>query len=491
MDDKKEIKVNVLKSVKAGYICKENGQYCIYKTCVDADSGKDKGRNYYVLSEKTIIGEYKKHQEQLLRGNDTPFEYDFFIQDDTYLQNKKECIGEKNGSYKPYYQNISYKVHGKIVTSVRNLEKGEEDAKKGTVISSGYMRKKKVVYIVPDIDKTKKPILVSHGDEEAFRADFEKRKNTLGKAKDFFDLPQGNNTKPVFYIEVGGKLYFGFTPRLRVFYEHTINEGLPEGQKKGTLDFAKGMFGYSKSQESYKSRLSFSDAVVHESSIEETTSKDVALSEPKPTSYLDYLNQKKERGVITYNNADFQLRGVKQYWLHQKAYENVNELTNNNKKIKSAINALPVGTVFTGTVRFKNLTKQELGLLLWAIRLEKDSQMNIGKAKAYGYGRISVKIKKAKWINLQKSYKNTGVLELDPFEDISVDEMIADYKKFITNKCGLEKIEKNPRIRDFLLMKNFAKAPQAGDIRYMELKEYEKRKNKNDALPRVSEVINK
>ena len=53
----------------------------------------------------------------------------------------------------------------------------------------------------------------------------------------------------------------------------------------------------------------------------------------------------------------------------------------------------------------KNLTEEELGLLLWAIRLEKNSQMNIGKAKAYGYGRVSVVIKSAKKIDLQKSYK--------------------------------------------------------------------------------------
>ena len=184
MNDQKEIKVNVLKKVKAGYICKENGQYFIYKTCVDVDEAKE-DRNYYVLSEKTIIGEYKKYQEQIQRENDALFAYDFFIQNDKYLQNKKECIGEKNGSYKPYYQNISYKVHQQMVTSVRNLEKNEEDALKGVVVSSGYMRKKKVVYIVPDIDKTKKPILISRENEEAFKADFEKRKNTLGEEKIF------------------------------------------------------------------------------------------------------------------------------------------------------------------------------------------------------------------------------------------------------------------------------------------------------------------
>mgnify|MGYP000143356245 FL=1 len=104
------------------------------------------------------------------------------------------------------------------------------------------------------------------------------------------------------------------------------------------------------------------------------------------------------------------MRGVKQYWLHQSAGENVG--LNNNKNITSEIHALPEKTVFVGKVRFKNLTKQELGLLLWAMRLERDSQMNIGKAKAYGYGRIALNIKSAKKINLQSAYECNGEARL-------------------------------------------------------------------------------
>ncbi len=240
--------------------------------------------------------------------------------------------------------------------------------------------------------------------------------------RDFFDLPTEGETKPVFYINLDGKLYFGFTPRLRLFYDYTVKDGLKERKNTETIDFAKAMFGYSNEKESYKSRLSFSDAVVKNQSVTENGVKKVILSEPKPTSYMDYLNQDNYQRSVTYNTNGFQLRGIKQYWLHQSAGENI-EL-NDKEKVSSVINALPRKTVFTGKVRFKNLTEEELGLLLWAIRLEKNSQMNIGKAKAYGYGRVSVVIKSAKKIDLQKSYKE-GILDLDPFEDIDIDKEIA------------------------------------------------------------------
>ena len=90
------------------------------------------------------------------------------------------------------------------------------------------------------------------------------------------------------------------------------------------------MFGYSNEKESYKSRLSFSDAIVKNQSVTENGVKKVILSEPKPTSYMDYLNQDKYQNAITYNTRGFQLRGVKQYWLHQSAGENI-ELNDKEK----------------------------------------------------------------------------------------------------------------------------------------------------------------
>lgn len=357
-------------------------------------------------------------------------------------------------------------------------------------MSSGFMNDKKAVYIIPEIDETKEKIIISTKDVEAFKVDIEKRKNTLKQfgGRDFFDLPAEGETKPVFYINLDGKLYFGFTPRLRLFYDYTVKDGLKERKNTETIDFAKAMFGYSNEKESYKSRLSFSDAVVKNQSVTENGVKKVILSEPKPTSYMDYLNQDNYQRSVTYNTNGFQLRGIKQYWLHQSAGENI-EL-NDKEKVSSVINALPRKTVFTGKVRFKNLTEEELGLLLWAIRLEKNSQMNIGKAKAYGYGRVSVVIKSAKKIDLQKSYKE-GILDLDPFEDIDIDKEIAAYKEFIAKSENLESVEKNLRISSFLAMKDSTKIPNKNDIRYMHIGEEREYQNRTKPLQTVNQIIKK
>lgn len=44
------------------------------------------------------------------------------------------------------------------------------------------------------------------------------------------------------------------------------------------------------------------------------------LAEPKPSSYLDYVRQDgaEPDSPITYNNDSMQLRGIKQYWLHDQ-----------------------------------------------------------------------------------------------------------------------------------------------------------------------------
>ena len=56
---------------------------------------------------------------------------------------------------------------------------------------------------------------------------------------------------------------------------------------------------------------------------------------------------------------------------------------------------LDAGVRFNGKIRFYNVTEEELGMLLWGLLLEENSQQNIGKGKPYGYGRISVELKGA------------------------------------------------------------------------------------------------
>ena len=208
----------------------------------------------------------------------------------------------------------------------------------GWFLSSGAISKKKVVYIIPEIDRNKEIANLSEDyrqDLKNFQIDYNKRVNSLTlkkqhlervkpniipnkiqEYKDFFNLPKEGQTKPVFYIHLNGRLYFGFTPRLRLYYDHTVKEGLGSNAIGERLDYAKAVFGYAYPENSYKSRVSFTDAVNRTQAMPEKD-RYLTLSEPKPTDYYNYLVQSKRD--ISYNSKKFELRGVKQYWLHQTA----------------------------------------------------------------------------------------------------------------------------------------------------------------------------
>lgn len=492
-DGDKSYAVGILLNVKAGYLFNEHGKYVIYQNCINSIKKEYEGMNYYALSERKIVQDYLKSKK-----NGTSFCYDFFLQDGksrmqhefkAFKRDKKNgrvhYTGTENGLYKPYYEKVSYEIaNQKDVTAVGKPGKYKQE---GYVMCTGKMKEKKVIYIIPQIDKNKKSIEILEKDVKAFKIDIEKRKNTLKQfgGREFFDLPKEGEMKPVFYIELNGRLYFGFTPRLRLFYDHTILDGLNKNHKEGIMDYSKAIFGYSNKKGSCRSKVSFSDAVIWNTDVKEMEEEQYILSEPKPTSYLDYLEQPEKKDPSTYNDNNLKLRGVKQYWLHSDTVPN--KQTSKNKAAVSKFHPLPKETKFEGKVRFRNMTRDELGLLLWSMQLEENSQMNIGKAKAYGYGNIKLSVKEARCINKQKAYQ-TECLTLNPLEKIEIKPLIDEYKAEIQKFLGSKELMEWPNIRDFFNMKDVTKIPDEDTIKYMSInnKDYQKRKK---ALPKVGDVI--
>lgn len=485
--------LGVLLNVHAGYVSNEGGKYVIYQTAVDSIKKEFKGMNYYVLSERKIVNDYLKYGDA--------FSYTFFRQKGKSIlqhefaefehnrdrNNRDHYKGEKNKDYKPYYKPVSYEVaHQKDIIAVGYPNQYKHQ---GYAVSTGRMEEKKAVYIIPQIDKSKDCIPICEKDVRAFRIDLKKKENTLKQfgGKKYFDLPEEGKMRPIFYIQLGERLYFGFTPRLRLFYDHRVKEGLKQKWETGDLDYGKALFGYASSEKCYKSKLSFSDAVIQEG-FENGAEQKLILAEPKPTSYLDYLKQN-EDNPVTYNTDGFELRGTKQYWFHKSLVPA--EISTQNEGVASAICPLKKGAKFIGKIRFQNLTEDELGLLLWAVRLNDGSQMNVGKAKSYGYGRISVTITNARKLDLKNAYKTDGMLCLDPFCEVDVDSTIECYKKKINEYLGEKTIDELPHIRDFFIMKDSNKIPDSKRTRYMKIKnernqnEFQKRKK---SLPDIKSV---
>lgn len=479
--------VGVLTNVKGGYIVKRGGEYYIYKTIIDKLASNLNAMNYYVLSERNV--ENNRAAYPFLTNHPEVMQHNIqkgFRKEES--KGKVQYKGEKNASYIPGYYEVSYEV-----TNIKNISKlGEpgEFSNRGYLVATGPMNDKKALYVIPEIDEKKPPIEISAGDVNSFKVDFENKKNTLKRFKNtaFFNLPSQNNEfKPVFYVELDGKLYFGFTPRIRLFYEYSIKDGYK--QDKCSFDYARSIFGCINGKTGYKSKVSFADAIAVSDCKLAGTAFPV-LAGPKPTSYLDYIQQ--TDGSTTYNTSGFELRGVKQYWLHKNL---VPIERSENQKITSSFNPLKAGVKFAGKVRFQNLTKDELGLLVWSIKLNDNSWMNVGKAKAYGYGAIAIADVKVKTLDLEKAYSFDVDLGDNPMVDVDATDLVEEYKKCVNAKLVGQKIDNLRAVKDFFAMKDSTRIPDNKNTRYMRLgdrntdKEYQIRMSKKAPLKSVTEVI--
>lgn len=511
----KTVMLNVLQNVKAGYISEKAGKYYIREAEEHAVGNGEYSMNYYVLSEKQVLEKRKNYpfftnnpKKRMMYNLNCEFGKEVRsgrngMEQVKYIPTNKNTM--VNYGYKPYYEEVSYELSGDRVTKVG--EKGQF-SEKGYVLSSGFMNEKKAVYIIPEMKRDAVSIAVQEEDARAFRIDLSKRENTLKRfgGKTFFDLPARNECKPVFFISLENEqkkqkhFYFGFTPRLRLFYDHTIKEGLDRKHKEGSVDYAKAIFGYVKGEESYRSKVSFTDAVIK--GMDNSGSllcgeKQAILLEPKPTSYMDYVKPDEKGNPVTYNKAGFSLRGVKQYWLKNKVVD-MSHIDPKLSNVTTKFQPLDAGVEFAGKVRFQNLTQDELGLLLWSIRLNKSSEMNVGKGKPYGYGRIKTELKEVKIVEMRRAYGMTGGLELDPFrtlEQSEVEEYIEKYKDTINSVLPEGTIDMLPHIQEFFMIKDAGNIPDNEKTRYMSLEgkpgEYQERIRNKQPLDTVREVVRK
>jgi CRISPR/Cas system CSM-associated protein Csm3 (group 7 of RAMP superfamily) len=163
-----------------------------------------------------------------------------------------------------------------------------------------------------------------------------------------------------------------------------------------------------------------------------------------------------------------------------------------NQKVGSTLKPLVKDTMFQGKIRFRNLTKEELGLLLWSVRLENESQMNIGKGKAYGYGRIQAKLKEVRSIDTKRAYDTESVLSFCPYITLDADELINGYKDSMTGFLKGKRMDELLHIKEFFSMKN--KKPDPEKIRYMKLgnkKEHQESEyqSREKPLPTIRQIL--
>lgn len=350
------------------------------------------------------------------------------------------------------------------------------------------------LYLLPAFDAAVKPFELSNEDIKTYLTDYELRKNTL-KGTDRNaqmdashwkppHLEKGSNqdTKPwpVFYAVSGKNHYFGRSPFLRVGYHHSLREGLPLAHQLAgdslMLDYPYAMLGFTWSEPnvSYRSRVFFGDFVADTKPLEQTIP--VVLSNPKPSSFADYTKDGKNY------NQDFRIRGVKQYWLKQAQQP---EVSLQQSKVKDELKVMSEQTHFSGVIRFHNLHDDELGLLLWSLRLNKGCYQGIGKGKPLGYGRSTVVIDSVEQYLPAKLYSADCLNGASYTQPLDADALIETYQNHIAkHHLDGKAAEEQPSVRDFLSIRSVIR--EAEQVRYLNLKEYQNRQEK-ELLPTVEE----
>ncbi len=302
---------------------------------------------------------------------------------------------------------------------------------KGTLVLTGSAPNKKFDFIFVGEEPTKSIVIsetilrrfhdedqLSQWQEKAFPKD--KPSTNCRKAKG--NLRDG---EPVFFLtkdaekkteNPGELVFFGRAQMFRFPYDLSPLDLIPEKLKNTGLDIAEVLFG-TLERETIKGRVFFGDAVAEgeKSDWFEEIMVPQILASPKITCFQHYLTQdgtKNEEALTTYLNGDHTtIRGTKMYW-HRwddgqrldaiKEADKYNDLLKDlqKKEVKkindtqhTIIRPVKENVVFSGQVRFNNLTDIELGALLAALSLPEGCAHKLGMGKPLGLGSIQIEPK--------------------------------------------------------------------------------------------------
>ena len=416
--------------------------------------------------------------------------------------NDVQAFGQDNARVIP----VGYQANGENVTKIVPRNLGTPDMKQGNLLYTGRPvgRIPNHLYLFPEECREDDALDVPPEDILSYQIDYESRENSLKGALTtarnqktgdrrtekellrFWQLPEEGERKPVFYLELGNHVYFGMTRFLRIGYTQSISAGLPKSQKEAEgayLDFAHSLFGFAADQKdapSYRSRISVSDFPV-QGTVKQLSPVKAILGGPKPSWYAGYLEDGKN-----YENEKFLLRGYKQYWFKEVQKTSVPD---DKASVGTTLRPLAAGTEFRGVIRFKNLSEQELGLLLWALRLEDGCRQNIGMGKPYGYGRVQVTVDLLRELDVAALYG--AELSAAPWHNTTdmISHYIDSYDAYAAKVLYINKPKKKPslksarEIQDFFFLKSSIR--NASEFSYMELEEY---KNIRKPLPTVETI---
>lgn len=208
-----------------------------------------------------------------------------------------------------------------------------------------------------------------------------------------FTAGQFDTVVPCFYrIDKEGNIqHFGFGRYYRVPYNLSVKDHIPEELQQHIIDFADAIFG---KKELWASRVFFDDAFLTTEHRCFPAEYSHPLMSPNPTSFQLYLKQQAGKEPAHWDVKGVPIRGYKLYWHHKETPISW-QIGADEKEIPGMIRISPLkqGNVFTGKIRFSQLTAVELGALLKVFALgnvDKELCYKLGQGKSLGMGSVKI-----------------------------------------------------------------------------------------------------
>jgi len=435
--------------VKAGWLFKENGKYFI------EDCGEPLRISHKEI-DKALQVTFSRH-----------FESDGFEKTSEY---KYEIIG---GPYKKIRVGKSYISKSNPKYDKRKFCKFDPKGKEGTLVLTGQPTKRKNTGKMGDGKGFEfvfmDPVNVLEVNEEVFEdfklAYFDGRDTQPKESPDwkYWKEKLENNQKvPVFFKEKDGKvLHFGLSYLYKLPYKHTPSHGIPVVHFSSKKDLPETVFGYIGNSDSLKGRVFISHFKAVEN-IRELPLRSEILGTPRASYYPIYLKQDGGE-YVTYMNDAFELAGRKRYPIRRNNTP-ISTQNTGNQDVATSFRPLAQGVVFKGKIRFFNLNKIELGAILSALTFHNTpgTYHNIGMGKPLGYGKIKVEVN---------------------FENMQ--EYMKEFEKDISMQ--IKNWADSDEITELVTMASEQDINEEM-LKYMDLSQFAKLKNKKEYLRRYSQL---
>ena len=389
-----------------------------------------------------------------------------------YVKSKKwyiDEIGELTKEHKISYEKLEQLFGKSLIANFKNkqahakyelLQHKNLHLKEGTIVLTGFFGKKKNEFIFPHT------ITQTHNLTNEQVKTFQEAYyiGTPNESKDWTkrwkqEIKQGKKV-PIFFQKTQNNQirHFGLSMLYKLPYDNSTQALYTRSltnYNKSYLDCVDRIFGFvrddtqSHENKALKGRISFSHFKA-QGSPKSFAKQSLILSTPRPTFYPYYIDQ--TPNTQTYDETDSKLSGFKFY---VPRHNIMNHKGNGNSNILSHIIPLDKGTTFTGTLRYFNLKKEELGLLLLTLTFLQDKHYyKIGGAKPYGFGDCHIKL----------------------HTSLDIQAYINAYIDFVKREFGDDPIN-SQSAKDLL---RFSQRMQSdGALRYMKLQEFTELKKKN------------